>query len=149
MTMADDPELARFIAALQSIDIANNMLTAAGALYAYEYMITIGNEVDLFWKRKLTMASILFALNRYVPFIVTMMGVPYPVSDADYEGLRIGSAHSKRSQILPVSSMGCVLRLESLRTQLQVLGRSPSSVSFVRCARSSQLRENGLLGDDT
>ena len=48
-------------------------------------MITVGNEVDLFWKRKLTMASILFALNRYVPFIVTMMGVPYPVSDAEYE----------------------------------------------------------------
>ena len=37
------------------------------ALFAYEYMVAFDREVDLFWKRKLTIATVLFIANRYVP----------------------------------------------------------------------------------
>ncbi|TFK89490.1 hypothetical protein K466DRAFT_486714, partial [Polyporus arcularius HHB13444] len=39
-------------------------------LLIYEYVITLRREVDFFWKRKLTGASVLFFLNRYLPLVV-------------------------------------------------------------------------------
>ncbi|KAM5536323.1 hypothetical protein V8D89_010015, partial [Ganoderma adspersum] len=36
------------------------------ALVVYEYLVTIGNEVQLFWGREITGASILFFVNRYM-----------------------------------------------------------------------------------
>ncbi|KAI0788066.1 hypothetical protein C8Q74DRAFT_1196326, partial [Fomes fomentarius] len=38
-------------------------------LLLYEYLITISAEVDLFWRRKWTGASVLFFLNRYVSLL--------------------------------------------------------------------------------
>ena len=32
----------------------------------YEYLITVGAEVELFWRRKITGASVLFLANRYL-----------------------------------------------------------------------------------
>ena len=32
----------------------------------YEYVITFGEEVELFWKKKFTGATALFVLNRYL-----------------------------------------------------------------------------------
>ena len=52
-------------------------LTFRPALVAYEYFITFGLEVELFWKRKVALASVLFFMNRYVPFIVNMMNSPF------------------------------------------------------------------------
>ena len=50
------------------------------ALLAYEYIVAFGREVDLFWKRKLTMATVLFIANRYVPLAATIMNLPYSVT---------------------------------------------------------------------
>ena len=36
------------------------------ALYIYDYAITFSREVDLFWGRRFTGASLLFLLNRYL-----------------------------------------------------------------------------------
>ena len=36
------------------------------ALLAYEYLITLDREIALFWKRKLTGASVLFLCTRYL-----------------------------------------------------------------------------------
>ena len=48
------------------------------ALYAYEYIVTFDCEVELFWRRKFTVSSALFFLNRYLPFVVCIMNMPYP-----------------------------------------------------------------------
>lgn len=46
------------------------------ALMLYDYIITLGREVDLFYGRKLTGASVLFATNRYMTIVRTLVGVP-------------------------------------------------------------------------
>ncbi|KAI0722688.1 hypothetical protein C8Q76DRAFT_793699 [Earliella scabrosa] len=51
--------------------------TAAATLLAYEYIITFDREVKLFWNRKVTMASILFGVNRYLALLVAMLFIPY------------------------------------------------------------------------
>lgn len=50
----------------------------------YEYIITIGKEVQLFWNRKVTGASVLFFLNRYIVLGLNLYALPVtsiPVSD--------------------------------------------------------------------
>ena len=70
--------------------------TPVTAFVFYEYAITLGQEIDMFWKRRFTGATALFLLNRYLlvlsstlvvaaegvtsvqarrsPFIVTIIG---------------------------------------------------------------------------
>ena len=42
-------------------------LTYIIVILAYELCITIGDEINLFWKRKPTLATLVFAFNRYTP----------------------------------------------------------------------------------
>ena len=53
-------------------------------LLAYEYMITFDREVNLFWRQKITMASILFGINRYLPLAVTIINLPYSVPNISF-----------------------------------------------------------------
>ena len=46
----------------------------------YEFTITFNKEVELFWKRKITLSSVLFLLNRYLSLIVNMIYAPWPLS---------------------------------------------------------------------
>lgn len=39
------------------------------ALFFYDYLITIGQEIEVVWRRKLTGATLLYVLNRYLIFI--------------------------------------------------------------------------------
>lgn len=41
----------------------------------YEYVITIDREVNAFWYRAPTGASILFLSNRYLSFVVNVLGL--------------------------------------------------------------------------
>ncbi len=41
----------------------------------YEYMITFGREVELFWTGRLTGAAILFFFNRYLSLVVDVYGL--------------------------------------------------------------------------
>ena len=49
------------------------------AFLAYEYTITFDREVNLFWRRKLSMASILFGINRYLSLVGAVMNCPIPL----------------------------------------------------------------------
>ena len=44
-------------------------LTTLLVLLVYEWIITLGTEVNLFWKRKISLATCLFLLNRYLPLL--------------------------------------------------------------------------------
>lgn len=53
------------------------MSTWAAALVAYEYMITIRQEVETMWMRKWTAATWLFLVNRYLMITYTVIqGIP-------------------------------------------------------------------------
>ncbi|TBU33043.1 hypothetical protein BD311DRAFT_653099 [Dichomitus squalens] len=77
MSVSDSSDL---IAELASIQVGNFFAVAGAGLIVYEFMITFNKEVDLFWKRKITLSSILFLLNRYLPLIVNMIYAPWPFS---------------------------------------------------------------------
>ena len=50
------------------------------ALYVYEYIITFGREVDLFWKRKITLAAVIFFASRYISLCFHLFGFPFQMS---------------------------------------------------------------------
>ncbi|KAI0760278.1 hypothetical protein C8Q74DRAFT_1208713, partial [Fomes fomentarius] len=45
------------------------------AFLIYDYVITFGQEVELFWTMKLTGASVLFFANRYITLTFNIMGL--------------------------------------------------------------------------
>ncbi|KAI1795344.1 hypothetical protein LXA43DRAFT_1090993 [Ganoderma leucocontextum] len=59
-------QLSQLINALESNLVANQCGLAITALYIYDYAITFAREVELFWGRRFTGASLLFLLNRYL-----------------------------------------------------------------------------------
>ncbi|TBU27604.1 hypothetical protein BD311DRAFT_778821 [Dichomitus squalens] len=58
-------------------------LFAEAALIFHEYLITFDSEVRLMWRRKITGASIIFFLNRYIMLLSQLFILPTwaPVSD--------------------------------------------------------------------
>ena len=42
-------------------------------LFLWDYLITLGDEVEYFWGRRLTAANALFLLNRYINLVITIM----------------------------------------------------------------------------
>ncbi|RPD60336.1 hypothetical protein L226DRAFT_525611 [Lentinus tigrinus ALCF2SS1-7] len=55
--------------------ISNYFANAGSSLVVYEYMITLGREVELFWRGRLTGAAILFFFNRYLSLVVDVYGL--------------------------------------------------------------------------
>ena len=53
-------------------------------LITYEYIITFGREVELYWRRGITGAAILFYFNRYITLLAIVYGYfeSMPVSDS-------------------------------------------------------------------
>ena len=51
------------------------ILTPSPDLVIYEYFITLGREVELFWKGEWTGAAALFFFNRYLSLIVYTYGL--------------------------------------------------------------------------
>ena len=51
--------------------------------FLYDYIITIGREVDLFWSRKITGASVLFLFIRYGTLVYKVLDLVSfgPMSD--------------------------------------------------------------------
>lgn len=45
------------------------------AFLIYDYVITIGQEVELFWTMQLTGASVLFFANRYITLLFNILGL--------------------------------------------------------------------------
>ena len=58
------------------------------AILLQEYMITFGQEVQLFWKSKLTGAAALFFLNRYIVLITMFLNISGVIISAPPEVCR-------------------------------------------------------------
>ncbi|KAI0788054.1 hypothetical protein C8Q74DRAFT_1255522 [Fomes fomentarius] len=66
---AQDDGVQSFIAEYSVIVTENYFSYACLSLFLYEYLITLAEEVNLFWKRRWTGATLLFFLNRYAPLL--------------------------------------------------------------------------------
>lgn len=59
--------------------LRSHLIRCQLALIFYEYAITIDNEVRLIWRRRITGASVIFFLNRYIMIadsIITIASFP-------------------------------------------------------------------------
>ncbi|TBU41593.1 hypothetical protein BD309DRAFT_867975 [Dichomitus squalens] len=60
------PDAAGIIAIRDAGYTATLMTAGVGAWVGYDYLLTVGRESRLFWRRKVNAASILFYTNRYL-----------------------------------------------------------------------------------
>ncbi|KAI0918607.1 hypothetical protein AcV5_002553 [Taiwanofungus camphoratus] len=67
--MSNESAVRQLILALQEIFVENYYTSATATLFFYDYLITIGQEIEVVWRRKLTGATLLYVLNRYLIFI--------------------------------------------------------------------------------
>ncbi|KAH9887041.1 hypothetical protein C8Q73DRAFT_270586 [Cubamyces lactineus] len=78
MTSLADSDL---IAEVQSIIVGDYCQVAATTMLAYYYVTTLHEEFDYWYKRKLTCATLLYMVNRYVPLTYALYGPPiWPLS---------------------------------------------------------------------
>ncbi|KAI0738593.1 hypothetical protein C8Q80DRAFT_1358063, partial [Daedaleopsis nitida] len=68
MSYLDPSEIAFIVASYRDLIIGNSCTFAVGALIIYEVLILFGREVEVYWKRRITGASILFFLSKYLSF---------------------------------------------------------------------------------
>lgn len=55
---------------VDSVQATKYLSVACFALVAYEYLLTLDQEISLFWRRGFTATRILFFINRYTPFVI-------------------------------------------------------------------------------
>ncbi|THH00151.1 hypothetical protein EW026_g2343 [Hermanssonia centrifuga] len=76
--MSDPTADAQIIEELQVQQIEIFLIWSVTALVTYEYVITIHNEITMVWRKKWTIATWLFILNRYLLIAYTLLTVvPY------------------------------------------------------------------------
>lgn len=63
------------ICRLPILGLGRSPVHANTAFLVYEHLITLEAEVRLFWVRRLTGATALFAINRYVALLIYTMNV--------------------------------------------------------------------------
>ncbi|KAF8966824.1 hypothetical protein BDZ97DRAFT_1806687 [Flammula alnicola] len=55
--------------------VASNFLTATASVLVWELIITLDDEINYIWQQPWTLGTILFAVNRYLPFVDTFMAL--------------------------------------------------------------------------
>ncbi|PIL26520.1 hypothetical protein GSI_12278 [Ganoderma sinense ZZ0214-1] len=121
MSSDADSEFAQLIAALQSSTVANQCGLATVALYIYDYTITFPREVELFWGRRFTGASLLFLLNRYLSLAHVIIEVCNFARMSDKVSYIISSRQLRRKLIVAGRDRGeesQAVRLRGLRWNL-------------------------------
>ncbi|XP_006460494.1 hypothetical protein AGABI2DRAFT_135682 [Agaricus bisporus var. bisporus H97] len=58
---------------------------AAMVMFAYDYMLTLGEEVELIWMRPMSFATMLFFLIRYVSLMQSIV-LAVSLNDPDWKG---------------------------------------------------------------
>ncbi|PIL30387.1 hypothetical protein GSI_07572 [Ganoderma sinense ZZ0214-1] len=74
--MTDGSNSTAIIAAWNAMVVGNYTEMATMVVVLYEYVITFGVEVDLFWGKEITGASIVFFLNRYFVLVYHLVQLP-------------------------------------------------------------------------
>ncbi|KAM5536576.1 hypothetical protein V8D89_009671 [Ganoderma adspersum] len=75
MSSQSDSAAAEVIALASVLYQAYHCILGSTCFLIYDYVITFGREVNLFWTHKYTGASVLFFLNRYVTLVWNIMGL--------------------------------------------------------------------------
>ncbi|TFK84135.1 hypothetical protein K466DRAFT_589157 [Polyporus arcularius HHB13444] len=71
-------QAAALVAAVQSQYTSHLCIAGSSVFLMYDYVITFGQEVELFWTNRLTGATVLFFANRYISLLFDVMGLVEP-----------------------------------------------------------------------
>jgi hypothetical protein len=82
-------------------------LCRATALYSYEYIITLEQEINHIWAKKWSLTTLIFVVNRYMAFLVAILNAPWTVNDT----VSIILSIPFRSYRARVSDIGCYRRM--------------------------------------
>ncbi|KAH9917901.1 uncharacterized protein BXZ73DRAFT_105421 [Epithele typhae] len=72
MSSADNSTVSlvqEIVAEVAASTVSNYIALSIMTFLAFEWLITVGDEVNLFWTKKKTVATVLFILNRYTPIL--------------------------------------------------------------------------------
>ncbi|KAH9927908.1 uncharacterized protein BXZ73DRAFT_48710 [Epithele typhae] len=121
----------------------NLFITSATVILIYEYVITFDREVLLFWSRRLSPASMLFFVNRYLPLIGNLMSIFSNIQMSDEVNVcRLGSNHGHDCNLTPAFS--CT-RYMQVASAFDILNLVPSAI--FSCLRTFALtRSKPLAG---
>ncbi|KAI0778846.1 hypothetical protein BD413DRAFT_119713 [Trametes elegans] len=98
----------QLVAVYDSLFVNNCCGIATTVLLAYEYLVTFDREVNLFWRRRFTGASVLFLLNRYLPLSVTILEACGFIKMSDrLLDVDICGTNAVSTAIPPLGSDGC------------------------------------------
>ncbi|KAI0707183.1 hypothetical protein C8Q76DRAFT_860361 [Earliella scabrosa] len=117
--MSDNAEALRY---MEAIDLAGYLSCVAATLIAYETAITFDREVKAIWKQKITAASVIFLLNRYVPLVVNLLYSPYPQHPSNTQKVGLLSIIGIISKHVTVSRVTIISRSCLIISDLLVIG---------------------------
>ncbi|KAI0665403.1 hypothetical protein C8Q78DRAFT_1084002 [Trametes maxima] len=123
--MSDDTTTADAVAFAQSIFINNCCGYTALALLFYEYAVTLDREVNLFWTRRPTGASVLFFVNRYTPLLLQIVDL---CGYANMSDRRYLYAHFHFMTYNDVTSIRSCAALTDIAQTIQILQYVPWAV---------------------
>ncbi|EJC99892.1 uncharacterized protein FOMMEDRAFT_160348 [Fomitiporia mediterranea MF3/22] len=69
---------------------ARYLVVATVAFQAYDYLISLDDEIQLVWTNNLDLRHVHFFLNRYVPFTTSLLSLYYVVLNDDLKGCSTG-----------------------------------------------------------
>ncbi|KAL4259459.1 hypothetical protein AB1N83_008601 [Pleurotus pulmonarius] len=62
---------------LFKVQLGNYFHASSLVLFVYDYLLTFDHETAYVWNRKISIAAVLFYLNRYPPFIDLLLSLYY------------------------------------------------------------------------
>ncbi|OSD07814.1 hypothetical protein PYCCODRAFT_1430008, partial [Trametes coccinea BRFM310] len=71
--MSDESSNAQVVASYAAFVQGNYYSVAARALFIWDYLATLDREIEYVWGQRLSAASILFVVNRYVNLLITVL----------------------------------------------------------------------------
>ncbi|RPD74253.1 hypothetical protein L226DRAFT_560899 [Lentinus tigrinus ALCF2SS1-7] len=73
------------VAIFQNVVVSEYCVLAGATLIFWEYLALLPQEIDLFWKGRLSVASVLFLSNRYLSLLTEILQTTNPTSDQAYQ----------------------------------------------------------------
>ncbi|KAI0713665.1 hypothetical protein C8Q76DRAFT_784602 [Earliella scabrosa] len=137
------------LASVRNFQLQSYLKVAGAGIYLYEYAITFRREVEIFWNRKVTVASVLFVANRYLPMIVISLGLPNDVPVESCAGLTYTSCILELLQLLPWAVFSALRayvlssRAWPIALAVFLLSICPLIINYVRVG-NSVFRHDGI-----
>ncbi|KAI0711168.1 hypothetical protein C8T65DRAFT_185592 [Cerioporus squamosus] len=127
------PDAAAIASEFYHISVDAYFSISTCAFFIYEYFITFDREVELFWKGKMTGASIIFLLNRYLPLLTQLLYLTEYTTSTMSAKLRAvyqsRCCHCSRS-ILPLGLFLCTASLRPFEEQTGINLRPPALLGY-------------------